>query len=133
MSTEKRPSRYASRTDPGSVAQRFRVTVKEAKTDGGVIDHEFEPASEDVTLRHLGEFPVNFIDETSSVISGTVSHASFDAGGSPATAPTGRRRHGRVHVPVDGAKMFIRQASGAEEPVPMQSEEVLEGRGGARP
>ena len=108
-----------------SKAQHFRVTVRKTspKTDGGVIDHEFEPASEDVTLRHLGEFPVNFIDETSSVISGTVSHASFDAEWFAGNCPHRKSDDtGECMCPVDGAKMFIRRASGAEEPVTMQSE-----------
>ena len=66
-------------------------------------------------MRYLASF-LNFIDETSSVISGTVSHAGFDAEWFADDCPHKKSEDtGECMCPVDRARVFITRANGDNE------------------
>ena len=62
-----------------SGTERKRVAKNSTRANGQTLIHEFEPASEEVTLRHLGQNSLEFTDISARVISGTVSHGGFAA------------------------------------------------------
>jgi hypothetical protein len=64
-----------------SKTQHFRVEVEKTSKNANNVDvpHVFSPTSEVVAVRHLSEPTIEFTDTTSTVISGTVSHAGFGA------------------------------------------------------
>jgi len=65
-----------SSTDPTSATSRIWGDPIKVL---GILEHDFEPPTQQAILRHLEEAPLTFIDETAVVISGTVSHAGFGA------------------------------------------------------
>jgi len=104
-----------------SKTQHFRVEVEKTSPNvgGGDLVHEFELSSQDVEVGHLLQGTLEFTDTTASIISGTVSHAGFDAEWFAAGCPHTRRDDPTdCMCPVDGATLLIqREGAAQEEPV----------------